>query len=110
MPFYAGTLLLGSEWLLLSAAGLGFASSMSHPATVALGQELMPTRTSLASALTMGMSWVIGTAGVVLTGFLADILGLQTALLLNIALPAIGMAAILIVRRLSRGPAVAAAR
>ncbi len=102
MPFYAGTLLLGSGWLLVASAGLGFFSSMSHPATVALGQELMPTRTSLASALTMGMSWVIGTVGVVLTGFLADRIGLQSALLLNTALPAIGMVCILMVRRLGR--------
>ncbi len=98
VPFYAGTLLLGDQWLLLAAAGLGFSSSLSHPVTVALGQELMPQRTSLASALTMGISWVIGTAGVVLTGFLADRIGLQTALLLNSVLPLIGMASILRVR------------
>jgi FSR family fosmidomycin resistance protein-like MFS transporter len=102
MPFYAGTLLLGEQWLLVAAAGLGFVSSLSHPVTVTLGQELMPTRTSLASALTMGISWVIGTLGVTLTGFLADRIGLQSALLLNTGLPVVGMACILTVRRLSR--------
>lgn len=102
MPFYAGTLLLGQQMLLLAAAGLGFSSSLSHPVTVALAQEVMPQRSSLASALTMGISWVIGSLGVVLTGFLADGIGLQRALLLNTFLPVLGMVFILAVRYLGQ--------
>lgn len=102
IPFYAGTLILGGQALLLAAAGLGFSSSLSHPVTVAMAQEVMPRRTSLASALTMGISWVIGSLGVVLTGFLADSLGLQRALLLNTFLPVLGMVCILAVRAMGR--------
>jgi MFS transporter, FSR family, fosmidomycin resistance protein len=101
VPFYAGVLLLGGHGVLLASAGLGFVASLSHPGTVALGEELMPTRTSLASALTMGISWVIGSLGVVLTGFLADQIGLRNALLANTGLPVLGMACILGVRSLS---------
>lgn len=102
IPFYAGTLVLGGQVLLLAAAGLGFASSLSHPVTVALAQEVMPQRSSLASALTMGISWVIGGLGVVLTGFLADRIGLQQALLTNTFLPVLGMVFILTVRSMGR--------
>jgi FSR family fosmidomycin resistance protein-like MFS transporter len=102
LPFYAGLVLLDNQWLLLAAAGLGFSSSMAHPVTVAYAQEMMPTRTSLASALTMGISWVLGTVGIVLTGLLADQIGLQQSLLLNTALPVVGVASILMVRRLGR--------
>jgi len=109
MPFYAGTLTLGARWLLLASAGLGFVSSLSQPVVVAYGQELMPNRTGLASALTMGMSWVIGSVGVVLTGLLADRIGLQPALLLNTGLPIVGIASILSLRRVSRRKAAAKA-
>lgn len=102
MPFYAGVLILRDGSMLVAAAALGFVSSLSHPVTVAFSQEMMPSRTSLASALTMGISWVIGSMGVVFTGFLADRIGLQAALLLNTGLPVAGVVCILAVRRIGR--------
>lgn len=104
-PLYAWTVLLGGQGALLVPAGLGFASALSHPVTVALAQELMPERASLAAALTMGFSWVIGSLGAALTGVLADHIGMQPALLSNSALPVIGIACTLAVYRLTRGPA-----
>jgi MFS transporter, FSR family, fosmidomycin resistance protein len=99
-PFYAAVLLLNGPVLLLVSGALGFVVSLAFPVTVALAQELMPERTSLASALTMGVSWVIGSIGVVITGVLADRIGLGNALMLNCCLPLLGMACILVVRRL----------
>ena len=95
-------IVLSGQGMLLASAMLGFSASLSHPVAVAMGQELMPDRTSLASALTMGVSWVLGTVGVVLTGLLADHIGLQTSLLLNAALPTIGIVCTLAVRRLGQ--------
>ena len=99
LPLFAAVLLLEGPVVLVVSASLGFVSALAHPTTVALAQEMMPTRTSLASALTMGTSWVIGSVGVVLTGFLADRMGLQNALLLNCFLPIVGIGCILAVRR-----------
>lgn len=106
-PLFAGTLLLGGHWALLAPAGLGFVSALSHPVTVAMGQEMLPDRTSLASALTMGISWVIGSVGVTFTGFLADRIGMQTALLAVTAVPVVGMACMLALQGLLRRPAMA---
>ncbi len=104
VPFYAGTLLLGGRWVLAATASLGFVSALSHPTTVAMGQELMPDRLSLASALTMGISWVIGSLGAALTGVLADHIGMHSALLLNTGLPLIGMICMFGAWRLGRHP------
>lgn len=102
MPAYLATLRLGGTWALIAPGALGFAAALSHPVTVTMGQELMPDRTSLASALTMGISWVIGSLGAFGTGVLADHIGIETALLLNTALPLIGISAVLTFRQLSR--------
>lgn len=110
-PLYAGVVLLGARLSLLLPAGMGFAAALNYPVSVAMGQELMPDRTSLASALTMGVSWVLGSVGATLTGVLADRIGIQSALLINTVLPPIGVACMFAVYRLSRrpaGPALAA--
>jgi FSR family fosmidomycin resistance protein-like MFS transporter len=90
-PLFAGTVLMDGPWALVAPAGFGLASALSHPVTVAIGQELMPDRVSLASALTMGVSWVIGSLGIALTGFMADHFGMQTSLLSVSAVPLLGM-------------------
>ncbi|MGQ9681456.1 MAG: MFS transporter [Anaerolineae bacterium] len=100
VPLHLGALLLGGPALILIPGALGFAAALSHPTVVALAQELMPERTSLAAALTMGGSWLLGSLGVLVAGFLADRIGMQRALLVNTAAPLVGMASILLVRRL----------
>lgn len=104
-PLHAGVILLGGPWRLLLPAALGFFSALSHPAFVALAQELMPDRTSLAAALTMGFSWVLGSLGMALTGGIADRIGVQAALLANSALPGVGLVSIVALwRRTARRP------
>lgn len=105
LPLYLGTLLPVGDAVLPAAAGLGFVSALTHPTVVALAQDVMPERSSLASALTMGISWVIGSLIVALIGVAADYIGMQQALVLNTALPVIGIACMLAVLRLSRQPA-----
>lgn len=102
LPLHLGMVLARGPWLVLAPAALGFASSLSHPTLVALAQEMMPQRTSLAAALTMGVSWVLGSFGAMATGFLADYLGMQQALLLNTGLPMIGAICVLAVRHVGR--------
>jgi predicted MFS family arabinose efflux permease len=101
-PLYAGTLLLSGGASLALAACLGYASALSHPTSVAMAQEMMPDRTSLAAALTMGISWVQGSLGAALTGVLADRIGVQQALLLNGVLPAVGIVGMVAVYRVGR--------
>jgi MFS transporter, FSR family, fosmidomycin resistance protein len=102
VPFYIASLLAGGQWVLLTAAGLGFALTLSQPASVALGQEMMPDRLSLASALTMGVSGVIGYLGITVTGFLADRIGMPSALAINTGLPVLALACMFVLRRLVR--------
>lgn len=110
VPLYIGTVLLGRSWALLVPAGLGFVSALSYPVTVTMGQEMMPNRTSLASAMTMGVSWVIGSLGVALNGVLADHIGMQASLLLNAAVPLTGMAAMFTLHYLQKRRARIAAQ
>jgi FSR family fosmidomycin resistance protein-like MFS transporter len=107
-PLYLGMLLLRGPWLLVMPAAFGVAAAISHPVTVAMAQELMPDRVALASSLCMGISWVIGSLGAMLTGLLADHIGMQSALLLNAALPLVGLVSIALLRRLAVRQAAAA--
>jgi MFS transporter, FSR family, fosmidomycin resistance protein len=78
-------------WLALVALALsGILLYFSFPLNIVMSQELFPHRASMVSALMIGVSW--GTAGLMMTplGFIAEQVGLQTALL---ALPLIGLAA-----------------
>lgn len=102
LPFYAGILLLQGNLPLLAAAGFGFFSALAHPVLVAFGLEMMPERPGLASALMMGINWLIGAVGAALTGVLADFSGMQFALLLNTALPAIGLLTLALLMRWQR--------
>ncbi len=104
VPLFASTLLLGGRWALLAPAALGFVSALSHPVTVAMGQDLMPDRLSLSSALTMGISWVFGSLGVALTGVLGDLIGMQTSLLTVTVVPLVGMVGMFALRWKMRAP------
>lgn len=67
----------------LSAAGLvlgGLVLLFTNPINILMAQELAPTQAGTVSALMMGFAW--GTAGMVfipLTGWAADLVGLQAA-------------------------------
>jgi len=109
VPLFAGAVLLGGAWALAAPAALGLVSALTYPVTVAIGQEMMPDRTSLASALTMGVSWVIGSVGVTGTGILADRIGMQAALLFVSGVPLAGMACMLVLQVVMRRRAAARA-
>jgi len=65
---------------LVAAALLGFVVVSSYSATVVLGQELLPTRPSLAAGTTLGLAIGVGGVIVAALGPLADAAGPDAAL------------------------------
>ncbi len=72
---------LGFLWAIL----VGASAASTAPLTLMLAQELMAGRAGFASGLIMGLGFVTGAIGVPVTGFVADHLGLQMALGLQVA-------------------------
>jgi FSR family fosmidomycin resistance protein-like MFS transporter len=80
-PLLAGFIFF-SGWLALLALALsGILLYFSFPLNVVMAQALYPHRSSMVSALMIGVSW--GVAGLLMTplGFIAEEVGLQSALL-----------------------------
>jgi FSR family fosmidomycin resistance protein-like MFS transporter len=92
VPFLHGIFrtegLLALAFLALAAATL----SGAHSVVIALAQELVPSRTSTASSLVMGLGW--GVAGVLLIGFgnLAEHISVPRALDIAVTLPLLSAA------------------
>jgi FSR family fosmidomycin resistance protein-like MFS transporter len=84
---------LGFVWAVL----VGFLAASTAPLMLMLAQELMAGRAGLASGLILGLGFIAGAIGVPLTGAVADRVGLQTALSLQLLLVGltIGMALLL---------------
>ncbi|HLW38292.1 MAG TPA: MFS transporter [Candidatus Eremiobacteraceae bacterium] len=74
-------------WIGLALSGAFLIGSFST--TVVLGQECMPNRVALASALMIGFTTGLGSLGVALIGEIADAIGLNAALWL-LVLVAVG--------------------
>jgi MFS transporter, FSR family, fosmidomycin resistance protein len=74
----------GFAWAVL----VGFLAASTAPLTLMMAQELMAGRAGLASGVIMGLGFVTGAIGVPLTGAVADRVGLQAALLLQVAVVA----------------------
>ena len=70
----------GFVWAIL----VGFLAASTAPLMLMLAQELMAGRAGLASGLIMGLAFVTGAIGVPVTGAVADHLGLQAALALQV--------------------------
>jgi len=91
VPFLALFLFTGGA---LSAAGLflgGLVLLFTNPVNIVMAQDLAPTQSGTVSALMMGFAW--GTSGLLfipLTGWVADLVGLQTAFAGLIGFPLIG--------------------
>jgi FSR family fosmidomycin resistance protein-like MFS transporter len=79
----------GPQGLLLAAL-FGFISDASLSVTLVMAQRLMPGRVGVASGLILGLGFVTGGIGVPITGRIADLFGMQTALLSLTALLALG--------------------
>jgi len=76
---------LGFVWAVL----VGFLAASTGPLTLMLAMELMAGRAGLASGLILGLAFVTGAIGVPLTGAVADKIGLQAALGLQVAVVAV---------------------
>ncbi len=72
----------------VTAALVGLLAASTTPLMLVMAQELMAGRAGMASGLILGLGFVTGAIGVPITGALADLLGLQRALQLQIALVA----------------------
>jgi MFS family permease len=79
------------RFLLLTAAG--FFLGMSHSILILRAQSLFPGRRAMASGLALGFMFFAGSVGSYATGFIADIIGLATALQWMAVLPFFALAA-----------------
>lgn len=69
---------------LIAAAAFGLLADASISITLVAAQRLLPGRAGVASGFILGMGFVTGGIGAPITGWLADILGLQVALSLTV--------------------------
>jgi len=75
---------LGFVWAVL----VGFLAASTGPLTLMMAMELMAGRAGLASGLVLGLAFVTAAIGVPVTGAIADKVGLQAALGLQVAVVA----------------------
>jgi FSR family fosmidomycin resistance protein-like MFS transporter len=66
---------------------LGFLLFLSEPSCIVLAQEMVPQQARTASGLIMGMAWGLAGWGVLGTGALADVIGIEGALRFLLLLP-----------------------
>ncbi len=82
IPLSYGFLWTRGPFLWIFLAALGMVAIATLGVTIALAQELVPESASTASSLMMGVTWTVGSAGILYIGFLADRVGLPTAIAL----------------------------
>ncbi len=83
-------LLSGGIWLWVLAAASGAALLASFSVTVVLTQELLPRHLGLASGLVLGLAFGTGGIGTALSGYLADVAGLNHTLWIVAFVPIMG--------------------
>jgi FSR family fosmidomycin resistance protein-like MFS transporter len=66
---------------------LGFLLYLSEPSCIVLAQEMVPQQARTASGLIMGLAWGLASGGVLGTGLLADVFGIEWALRFLLLLP-----------------------
>jgi MFS transporter, FSR family, fosmidomycin resistance protein len=88
VPAVALFVLFPGPLAFLWAVLVGGLAASTAPLTLILAQELMAGRAGLASGLIMGLGFVTGAIGTPVTGAVADHLGLQTALGVQVAVVA----------------------
>jgi len=77
---------------LVAAASAGFLGMATLPPVVVMAQEMVPSGTGVSSGIVMGLAWATGSAGVLATGALADVVGPVTATMLSIPVALFGVA------------------
>jgi FSR family fosmidomycin resistance protein-like MFS transporter len=66
------------SWILLPLLGAVLLSTLG--VTIAVGQELVPENANTVSSLMMGVTWTVGSVGLLIIGVLADWIGLTAAI------------------------------
>jgi FSR family fosmidomycin resistance protein-like MFS transporter len=77
-----------SDWGLAALALGGLALYLGAPVNVAMAQEMLPRRASLASSMVTGMAWGIAGVSLTLVGAIADRIGLAGTLTASLGLAA----------------------
>jgi MFS transporter, FSR family, fosmidomycin resistance protein len=66
-------------WLMLAISGAALQGTL--PSSIVWAQEIIPGNAAMASGMMLGLAYGLGGVGVAITGVIADIVGLQTALI-----------------------------
>lgn len=99
LPFLAGFFLTSGLVALLFLGLAGLMLLFTIPVNLVMGQQLVPAQAGTVSSLMMGFAW--GSAGLVfipLTGYVADHLGLGTAMAMVSVAPVLGFLLALTIR------------
>lgn len=70
-------------WLALGISGAALQATL--PSSIVWAQEMLPSNAAMASGMMLGLSFGLGGLGAAITGAVADIIGLEQALLWTIA-------------------------
>jgi FSR family fosmidomycin resistance protein-like MFS transporter len=81
--FFISTEITSITWLLLALSGAALQSSL--PASIVWAQNIIPNNAAMASGMMLGLSFGLGGVGTALTGAMADLIGLHSALLWTLA-------------------------
>jgi FSR family fosmidomycin resistance protein-like MFS transporter len=92
VPTHLLAVWIGPEgWLgLVAVASAGFLGMATLPPVVVMAQEMLPSGTGVSSGIVMGLAWATGSAGVLATGALADVVGPAPATLVSVPLALLG--------------------
>ena len=82
IPFYIATFTLSGTFSLICLILFGFCLWSTFSTTVAMSHEMMPGSPGLVSGLMLGLAVGAGGMGVAVSGYIADLFGLTTAMLL----------------------------
>ncbi len=82
IPFFIATFTLSGTLSLICLILFGFCLWSTFSTTVAMSHEMMPGSPGLVSGLMLGLAVGAGGMGVAVSGYIADLVGLTTAMLL----------------------------
>jgi FSR family fosmidomycin resistance protein-like MFS transporter len=98
-PILAALMLLAhGPWIWVMAAASGAALLASFSVTIVLTQELLPRYLGLASGLILGLGFGTGGLGTALSGYLADMFGLDTAFWVIAGVPFLSVGLAMLIR------------
>lgn len=101
-PGLLGILLTSNQWTPLFMIVVGMALGSSSSVTLVMAQEILPRSMGVVSGLILGLAFVTGGIGAMVTGILADHYGLATAIDSLVIVPACGALLCLLLPKLLR--------